>query len=64
MCCVVISQDVSRETAFFFKLPEASSLPLDDNGGGADCVSSFDEAVQTLNYASVDGALERDCFHD
>ena len=43
---------------------EASFGPLDDNGGGADCVSSIDEAVQMLSYAGVDGALERNCLHD
>ena len=68
VCLVVISQDTSRKTAFFFfscllKLSggEASIRSLDDNGDGADSVSSFDETVQMLSYAGVDGPLERSC---
>ena len=32
-----------------------------NDNGGADCVTSFDETVQMLSYAGVDGALERSC---
>ena len=71
VCLVVISQDTSCKTVFFSSClfwnlsdGEASFGPLDDNGGGADCVSSFYEAVQMLSCAGVDGALERDCLHD
>ena len=40
---------------------EASFRWLDDNGDGVDCVSSFDETVQMLSHAGVDGALEKGC---
>ena len=42
---------------------KASFRSLDDNGDGADCVSSFDETAQMLSHAGVDGALERSCAH-
>ena len=68
VCLVVISQDTSRKTLFFSSClfwnlsdGEASFRSLDDNGDGADCVSSFDETAQMLNHAGVDGALERSC---
>ena len=70
VCLVVISQDTSRKTVFFSSClflnfsdggGRASFLSLDDNGDGADCVSSFDETAQMLSHAGVDGALERSC---
>ena len=40
---------------------EASLRSMEDNGDGADCVISFDETVQRLSRAGVDGAFERSC---
>ena len=74
VCLVVILQDTSRKThlarkSFFSSClllnlfdNKASFRSLDDNGDGADCVSSFDETAQMLSHAGVDGALERAVF--
>ena len=66
VCLVVMSQDTSRKAVLFscclflnLSDGEASFRPLEDNGGGAECVSSFDETVQMPSHAGVDGALER-----
>ena len=66
VCLMVISQDTSRKTVLFssclllnLSFGETSFLSLDDNGDGADCVSSFNETAQMLGHAGVDGALER-----
>ena len=69
VCLVVVSQDTSRKMVFFVQVclfwdlsgGEASFRSLDDNGDGADCVSSFDDTMQMLSHAGVDGALERSC---
>ena len=54
-----ISQDSLFSSCLFLNLSdgEASFRALDDNGDGADCVSSFDETVQMLSHAGVDGHL-------
>ena len=67
VCLVVISQEISQDSLFSSCLllnlfdGKASFRSLDDNGDGADCVSSFDETAQMLSHAGVDGALERSC---
>ena len=49
-------------SCLFWNLSDGeASFRSHGNGDGADCVISFDETVQMLSHAGVDGALERSC---